>query len=332
MSARVTHQLVDSFGRPHTYLRISVTDRCNLRCTYCMPPQGIDWKPREEILTFEEILRLARVLDGHGIRKIRLTGGEPLVRTELEQLAQGLSVLPHLEHLTLTTNGILLKQKAEVLKRAGVTGITVSLDTLRRERFEAITKRDYLPAVQEGIEAVFAAGFPELKINVVVMAGVNDDELLDFMTLTHDRPIHVRFIEYMPFQDNQWSQGGLLPYAEMRQVIETRYTLTPQAQKASAVSKDFALPGCTGQVGFVTSMTQSFCGTCNRIRLTADGAIKSCLFHPAEVSLRDAMRDGATDEELITLIQTALRQKQAAHLPMEELARQENRPMIAIGG
>ncbi len=332
MSARVTSQLVDSFGRPHTYLRISVTDRCNLRCTYCMPPQGIDWKPREEILTFEEILRLARVLDGHGIRKIRLTGGEPLVRTELEQLAQSLSALPHLEHLTLTTNGILLKQKAKVLKRAGVTGITVSLDTLRRERFEAITKRDYLPAVQEGIEAVFAAGFNALKINVVVMAGVNDDELLDFMALTHDRPIHVRFIEYMPFQDNQWSQGGLLPYAEMRRLIETRYTLIPQTQEASAVSKDFTLPGFAGQVGFVTSMTQSFCGTCNRIRLTADGAIKSCLFHPSEVSLRDAMRNGATDESLIALIQKALWQKQAAHLPMEELARQDNRPMIAIGG
>ena len=328
----VVNRLVDRHGRKHTYLRLSVTDRCNLRCTYCMPPQGIEWTPRPEILTTDEIVRLGSVFVGLGITKIRLTGGEPLTRRDIGTIAARLGALPGLKTLAMTTNGISLAERAAKLREAGLGSLTISLDTLRRDRFKEIAKRDQFQAVMDGVEASLAAGYAPLKINVVVMRGVNDDEILDFVGWARDRPINVRFIEYMPFPDNHWSKGGLMPYAEMRALIERHYTMIPMVGAPTDVGKDFRLGGYAGTVGFVTSMTESFCGGCNRLRVTADGNIKSCLFHPAEQSLRDAMRAGAPDSEIERLILQAVDGKQAEHPPMEELMTMKNRNMIEIGG
>jgi cyclic pyranopterin phosphate synthase len=326
------NRLIDRHGRRHTYLRLSVTDRCNLRCAYCMPPQGIDWTPRADILTADELVRLGAIFVGMGIAKIRLTGGEPLSRRDLTSIAARLGALPGLKTLAMTTNGISLATRAQGLRAAGVGALTISLDTLRRDRFKEIAKRDQFQAVMDGIEAAIAAGFTPLKINVVVMRGVNDDEILDFVGWARDRPINIRFIEYMPFPDNHWSTGGLMPYAQMRALIQTEYELIPMVGAANDVGKDFKIAGHQGAVSFVTSMTESFCGGCNRLRVTADGNIKSCLFQPAELSLRDAMRAGAPDVEIERLITSAVLGKQAAHPPMEELMSMKNRNMIEIGG
>jgi cyclic pyranopterin phosphate synthase len=328
----IENRLIDRHGRRHSYLRISITDRCNLRCTYCMPPQGIDWTPRAEVLTADEIVRLGTIFVGMGITKIRLTGGEPLSRRDVGEIAQRLGALPALKTLAMTTNGISLAKRAGDLRAAGLNALTISLDTLRRDRFKAIAKRDQFDAVIDGIEAALAAGFTPLKINVVVMRRVNDDEILDFVAWAKDRPINVRFIEYMPFPDNKWSTGGLMPYAEMRALIQRDYELIPLVGDKTDVGKDFRIGGHQGSVSFVTSMTESFCGGCNRLRVTADGNIKSCLFHPAEQSLRDAMRAGGSDADVEALILSAVAGKQAAHPPMEELMTMKNRTMIEIGG
>jgi cyclic pyranopterin phosphate synthase len=328
----IPNRLIDRHGRRHSYLRMSITDRCNLRCTYCMPPQGIDWTPRAEILTADEIVRLGTIFVGMGITKIRLTGGEPLSRRDVGQIAERLGALPGLKTLAMTTNGISLAKRAEALRSMGLNALTISLDTLRRDRFKEIAKRDQFGAVMAGIEAALAAGFAPLKINVVVMRGVNDDEILDFVDWARDRPINVRFIEYMPFPDNKWSTGGLMPYAEMRALIAKTHELIPLVGERTAVGKDFRLAGHSGTISFVTSMTESFCGGCNRLRVTADGNIKSCLFHPAEQSLRDCMRAGGSDADIERLILGAVDGKQAAHPPMEELMTMKNRTMIEIGG
>lgn len=324
--------LTDSFGRLHTYLRISVTDRCNLRCRYCMPKEGIRWKEREELLTFEELYRVARIFVSLGIRKIRLTGGEPLVRHGLEDLVEQLSTLPGLDGVSLTTNGVLLAQKASVLKKAGLSGLNVSLDTLRPERFETLTHRDHFHETQAGLHAALDAGFLPLKLNVVVLKGFNDDEILDFVDYVKDKPINVRFIEFMPFKANRWHQDCLLPYAEIKARIQACYPLVPKVAPPSAVAKDFIISGFQGSVSFITSMTNDFCGTCNRVRLTADGDVKSCLFHPAETSLRDALRHGATDGELEALIRQAVWQKKEGHAPMADIDPTQNLSMIQIGG
>lgn len=328
----VENRLVDRHGRRHSYLRMSITDRCNLRCTYCMPPQGIDWTSRAEILTADEVVRLGTIFVGMGITKIRLTGGEPLSRRDVGQIAERLGALPGLKTLAMTTNGIGLAKRAADLRAAGLNALTISLDTLRRDRFKEIAKRDQFGAVMDGIEAALAAGFAPLKINVVAMRGVNDDEILDFVAWAKDRPINVRFIEYMPFPDNKWSTGGLMPYAEMRALIQRDHELIPLVGDRNDVGKDFRIGGHRGTVSFVTSMTESFCGGCNRLRVTADGNIKSCLFHPAEQSLRDAMRAGGSDTDVERLILSAVDGKQAAHPPMEELMTMKNRTMIEIGG
>jgi cyclic pyranopterin phosphate synthase len=326
------NRLIDRHGRRHSYLRLSVTDRCNLRCSYCMPPQGIDWTPRADVLTADEIVRLGTIFVDMGIDKIRLTGGEPLARRDIGRIAERLGALPGLKTLAMTTNGISLAERAGNLRSIGLNSLTISLDTLRRDRFKEIAKRDKFDAVMAGIEASLAAGFAPLKINVVAMRGVNDDEILDFVAWGRDRPINVRFIEYMPFPDNHWSKGGLIPYAEMRALIAGAYEMIPLVGASSAVGKDFRLAGYPGTVSFVSSMTESFCGGCNRLRVTADGNIKSCLFHPAEQSLRDAMRAGGSDADIEALILSAVDGKQAAHPPMEVLMTMKNRNMIEIGG
>lgn len=326
------NQLIDQFGRKHTYLRISVTDRCNLRCVYCMPAEGLNWTKKDKLLTFEEILRIAKAFVELGITKIRLTGGEPLVRTGIEDLIEQLNLLPNIETLAMTTNGVLLKTVAKSLRRSGLKALNVSLDSLREERFNQITKRDDFKSVISGIEESIKVGFAPLKVNVVVIKGFNDDEILDFLEFVRQRPINVRFIEYMPFKDNNWKAEGVFTFAQMKELIATKYQLEPLTHEYGSVAKDYAIPGFMGTVSFITSMSDSFCSSCNRLRLTADGSMKSCLFGEAELQLRDALRSGIDDDQLKEMIISAVWQKPEAHPPAEEIAVDQMRPMIAIGG
>lgn len=326
------NRLIDGFGRHHNYLRISVTDRCNLRCVYCMPHDGMAWKDKSELLTYEEIVRVARVFVAMGIDKIRLTGGEPLVRSGLERLVRALANLPGLKTMAMTTNATLLSPKVNALKTSGLTALNISLDTFKRERFLEITRRDELNLVLEGIEAAIAAGFESLKLNMVVISGFNDDEVIDFADYAAERGVNARFIEYMPFKDNNWKAEKVVTFAELKKRIEEKYELVPMSSEPSAVAKDFSISGTSGSVSFITSMSDSFCNTCNRLRLTSDGSIKSCLFYPAEINLRDAIRAGASDQELEKMILYSLSMKPEAHPAAEEIATADNRAMIEIGG
>lgn len=325
--------LTDSFGRRHTYLRISLTERCNLRCTYCMPAEGVDLKPKSHILSFEEILRLAGLLVAHGVTKIRLTGGEPLIRKELVQLVERLKALEGLRELTITTNGLLLPRKLDELQQAGVTGFNISLDTLRVDRFEDITRRPGLETVLEAIHRTVDAGYDPVKVNCVVIRGFNEDELADFVAMTESLPLEIRFIEYMPFDGNTWNTDAFLPYREMVDRIRERYpAFARHEEDDSETAKLWRVPGFRGSVGFISSMSDHFCAGCNRIRITADGQLKVCLFGAQEVNLRDLMRDGITDAALLEAVQDALARKAPSHAGMETIAATENRPMILIGG
>ncbi len=326
------HVLSDSFGRVHKYLRISLVERCNLRCSYCMPEGGLDWTPTDELLTDDEIIHLARLFVEQGVTKIRLTGGEPLLRPGIEKIAEALASLPGLKTLAITTNGLLIKRKLPKLRAAGLNLINLSLDTLQPDRFEAITRRDGLDLVLEAIDVMLNSGYDPVKINCVVMRDVNEDELVDFVGLTREKSIEVRFIEFMPFDDNRWSGEKLVPYDEMLQVIQQVYPLEPIACGPESTAKLYRVPGFRGRVGFITSMTEDFCEGCDRLRITADGNLKVCLFGRAEVSLRHAMRSGASDQELLGLISTAVGGKHARHAGMHAIAASKNRPMITIGG
>lgn len=326
------NSLIDGFGRKHTYLRISVTDKCNLRCFYCMPMEGIVWKRKEELLDFEEIGRVAQIFVKRGVEKIRLTGGEPLMRRDLPDLVRILSCIDGLKTIAMTTNATLLAENAQRLKDAGISQLNISIDSLQRERFQSLTGRDDLERVLKGLEAARSIGFQSIKLNVVAIAGVNEDEVLDFVEFVKDTNINVRFIEFMPFRDNNWQVDRVLTYAEMLAKISERYQLSLLETEPGAVARDYAIKGHTGTVSFVTSMTESFCSSCNRLRLTADGSVKSCLFFPAEVNLRDKMRAGASDAEIEEMIMYSLLQKPEAHPPAEEIASQLNRSMIEIGG
>ncbi len=329
--------LTDSFERRHTYLRIGLTERCNLRCTYCMPAEGVPLKPKDAQLTTDEIERLVRLFLAEGIKKIRLTGGEPLVRKDAVEIAERIGRLDGLRELALTTNAILLEDRLPALKAAGVTHLNISLDTLRPERFKQITRRGGFEVVLGAINAALAAGYgtreQPLKINAVVMRGVNDDELADFVAWTREVPIEVRFIEYMPFDGNGWEDTELVPLAEMQERVEDVFgPLEPLPGQPEDTATTFRVPGFTGSVGFIASMSVPFCAGCNRLRITADGNFKVCLFGPKEVSLRDLMRNGAGDHDLRGVIGVAVNGKKAAHAGMDVLARTQNRPMILIGG
>jgi cyclic pyranopterin phosphate synthase len=297
-----------------------------------MPNEGIKFKSNKLLLNFEEITRLAEIFVGLGINKIRLTGGEPLLRKGLEDLVGELRKIDGLETLAMTTNATLLAAKALALKEAGLDALNISIDSFKRERFLKISRRDELHLVLDGINQALKAGFQSLKLNMVVMHGENDDEILDFVDFAYRKNINVRFIEYMPFKNNGWSLDKVIAFSNLKKIIEQRYDLSTQISEPSAVAKDFSLGEGHGSVSFISSMSESFCGTCNRIRLTADGSIKSCLFYPAETSLRDAMRTGASDSQLRALILQSLERKPEAHPPAEEIAAQENRTMIEIGG
>ncbi len=325
--------LTDTFGRVHTYLRISLTERCNLRCQYCMPAEGVPLKAHAEILTFEEIERIAALFVRAGVTKIRLTGGEPLVRKDVEEVVRRIGRIPGLRTFAMTTNGLLIPKKLPALHAAGVNLLNISLDTLQADRFATITRREGFEVVLRAIDMAIEYGYQPVKVNCVVMRGFNDDELVDFVTLTQTKPIEVRFIEYMPFEGNGWQDDRLMPYTEMiERIVERHPGLARQDDGPHETSKTYRVPGYAGSVGFITSMSEHFCGGCNRLRITADGNLKVCLFGNAEVSLRDVIRAGATDEELAAVIEAAVLRKKAAHAGMYNIAAGENRPMILIGG
>ena len=305
-------ELMDGFGRVHRDLRISVTDRCNFRCRYCMPAEGLEWLPRDGLLSFEEISRVASLMvDRFGIRSIRLTGGEPTVRAKLPDLVRLLSPLP--VDLALTTNGATLRLLAAELAEAGLGRINVSLDSLRRDRFEELTLRDGLARVLDGIEAALAAGLSPVKVNVVVMRGVNDDELVDFARFGRELGVTVRFIDIMPLDaDEAWSEAAVVSQEEILATISAVYPLEPPA-RSNAPATRFRYMDGGGEIGVVASVTQSFCDSCDRIRLTADGQFRNCLFATKEFDLRGLLRSGASDDEVADLVERAVAAKWAGH-------------------
>lgn len=326
--------LVDRFGRDHTYLRISVTERCNLRCTYCMPARGIQLKPRAEMLTYDEIERLAEIFSTLGIRKIRITGGEPLVRSGIEQLCGRLSVIKNIDTFAISTNGTLLEKKAKLLCDAGVKNINISLDSLRQDRFESITLRSGHADVLRGIEAAIEAGFSSIKINAVIIRGFNDDELIDFVEFARELSVSVRFIEYMPFPGNNWNESQFISFYEMKQRIESKYSLTPvtRTEPVPGPAKEFRVENRNASVGFINTMSDHFCGDCNRIRLTADGRLRTCLFANDGVDLKRLLRDGASRDVIEQAIRAAVLLKWEKHPGHEELMTNQDREMTAIGG
>lgn len=331
------NQLIDQYGRRHTYLRISVTDRCNLRCLYCLPEENIEWKRREELLTFDELVRVAGVAVRMGVDKIRITGGEPFVRNGIEGLLADLKALPGLKTLAVTTNAVLLARKFGLVS-SSIDAFNISLDTFRRERFQELTGRDKLTDVLAGIDAVLQAGYSNLKINAVIMRGINDDELLDFARFTEENPVTFRFIEFMPFAGNAWSDGRLIGMAEMLAEVEKEYELQRIPDGPSPISRDYTLlnkrTGKTnrGKIGVIASMSEPFCASCSRLRLTAEGKVMPCLHSPLEFDLRHVLRSGGDDQAIADLFLNALAQKPKEHLPADGLLAQEGRVMIQIGG
>jgi cyclic pyranopterin phosphate synthase len=305
--------LVDSFGRVVDDLRISVTDRCNFRCTYCMPAEGLQWLPKPDILTYEEITRVARVFHGIGVRTIRLTGGEPLARRDLDQLVAMLATLPGVD-LALTTNGTALRRMAGPLARAGLNRVNVSLDSLLRHRFAEMTRRDALHQVLDGINAAADAGLRPVKINCVVVAGTNDDEVVDFARLARETGHEVRFIEFMPLDaEERWSSGAVLPSAEVLRRIDAVYPLTP-VQHGPEPARSFRFAdGAPGGVGVISSVSEPFCESCNRVRMTPDGQLRVCLFALEETDLRAILRGGGRDADIEAAIRAAVAGKWAGH-------------------
>jgi cyclic pyranopterin phosphate synthase len=297
-----------------------------------MPAEGIAWIPRKDVLTFEEIARVVRVLAGEGVSKVRITGGEPTVRKGIEELIAMVASTPGIEEVAMTTNGTTLFKKAGDYQAAGLTHINISIDSLRRDRFREITRTDSFDKVLEGIERAVAAGFASVKINTVVMKGVNDDELCDFVSFVKDWPVNVRFIEFMPFDGNAWDRSKMFTYQDMLGTVQSRYVLEPIERRSGAVAKDFRVVGAMGTVSFVTSMTEAFCSDCNRLRLTATGEFKPCLFMMPNVNVRDVMRGGGDDAAILAVVRTCLAQKWAGHPGPEKLVQLKNASMIQIGG
>jgi GTP 3',8-cyclase len=326
--------LRDGHGRLITDLRVSVTDRCNFRCQYCMPADGLPWLERAEILSFEEIERLVRLAVGIGIRDVRLTGGEPLVRRDFPVLVSMLAGVEGLDDLSLTTNGYLLERDAEALAGAGVKRVNVSVDTLQRDRFFQLTRRDALPQVLRGLDAI--ARHPELrpiKVNAVAMRGFTEEEAVRFAEFARSTAFQVRFIEFMPLDaDHAWSPDAVLTGDELRALIDAVHPLEEVPREPSATARVFRFRDGAGEIGFINPVSEPFCADCNRIRLTADGKLRTCLFSLHETDLREPLRGGASDEELVETIRDAVWRKELKHRIGERGFRQPARTMSAIGG
>jgi GTP 3',8-cyclase len=328
--------LVDAFGRTAVDLRVSLTDKCNLRCTYCMPAEGLDWLPRADLLDDDEIVRLIRIgVTRLGIQEVRFTGGEPLIRPGLLPIVAATAALRPRPSITLTTNGIGLARLAEPLVAAGLDRVNVSLDTLRPDRFTRLTRRDRHRDVLAGLDAASTAGLRPVKINAVLMRGINDDEAVDLTRFALDRGYQLRFIEQMPLDaGHTWDRDSMVTADEILSALRKDYTLTPDpAHRGAAPAETWLVDGAGGaKVGIIASVTRPFCGDCDRTRITADGQVRSCLFSRDESDLRAAMRSGRPDEEIADRWRTAMAVKLPGHAINDPSFLQPARPMSAIGG
>jgi len=325
--------IIDSFNRTHTYLRISLTDNCNLRCFYCMPEEEYEFSAASKLMQVDEIFALAKIFVAEGVNKIRLTGGEPLVRKDADKIILALSKLP--VSLTLTTNATRLHNFVDVLMEANVHSLNISLDTLQPDKFLLLTRRDQFKEVFDNIELMLRNNF-HVKINVVVMKGLNDVEINDFIEWTKDTPVHVRFIEFMPFSGNKWTSNKVFTWQQILEVVESKYTVTRLQDDKHDTAKKYTVPGHKGTFAVISTMSAPFCEGCNRMRLTADGKMKNCLFSKEETDLLTALRKG---ENVLPLIQQSIGSKAKElggqftsdfeHLHAEEI---HNRSMITIGG
>ncbi|MFN8274939.1 MAG: GTP 3',8-cyclase MoaA [Flavobacteriaceae bacterium] len=328
--------LHDAFGRMHDYLRISLTEHCNLRCTYCMPAEGIQLTPKPHLMTADEILHIAQTFVDLGVRKIRLTGGEPLVRKDAAKIIQSLGKLGI--QLTLTTNGLLVDQFIETFQKAEIRSLNVSLDTLSAEKYHQITRRNQFEQVMKNVQLLLESSF-QVKINVVLMKGFNNDEILDFIAMTKHQNIQIRFIEFMPFNGNEWDRSKLVSYAEILEKLRSHYEFHQIERLEDALhdtAKNYKISGYAGSFAIISSVTNPFCSTCNRIRLTADGKLKNCLFSNSETPLLETLRSGAS---ILPLIEQNLRAKFPIRGGLDDDRKFENpdlfsqnRSMIAIGG
>jgi cyclic pyranopterin phosphate synthase len=327
--------LVDSFGRRHTSLRISVTDRCNIRCFYCMPDENVAFRPRHEILSFEELARLVRLLASVGVHKIRLTGGEPLIRADLPELVSQLAAIAGIDEIALTTNGILLAEQATALKAAGLTRLNISLDTLTEETFRRISRRDGLDRVLAGIAAAKKAGFERIRLNAVAIRGITEPEVVPLVNYARDQGMQLRFIEFMPLDaDQAWQSEQVLTGDEIRLLIEEaigRLEPVPRVDPSQPAS-DFRLVDGSGSVGFINPVSEPFCSDCNRLRLTAEGKLRNCLFSTTEWDARTLLRNQASDAELLQLVRDCVAAKKPGHgIDSPEFLRPQ-RAMYQIGG
>jgi len=326
--------LFDGHGRRISDLRVSVTDRCNFRCQYCMPAEGLPWLEREEILSFEEIHRVVRLLAAMGVRDVRLTGGEPLVRRDFPRLVAMLARVEGVEDLSLTTNGYLLERDAPALVEAGITRVNVSIDSLQRDRFFRLTRRDSLARVLRGLEAI--ARYPEvrpIKVNAVALRGFTEQEALPFAEFARCTSYQVRFIEFMPLDgDHAWTPDRVLTGDEIRAIIDRVHPLEERPREPHATARVFRFKDGKGELGFINPVSEPFCADCDRIRLTADGKLRTCLFSLHETDLREPLREGASDRELETIVRDAVWRKELKHHVGEPGFRQPPRTMSAIGG
>ncbi|WP_084612172.1 GTP 3',8-cyclase MoaA [Thermocrispum municipale] len=330
-----TPGLIDKFGRVATDLRVSLTDRCNLRCSYCMPAEGLDWLPREDILTDEELLRVLRVaVQMLGVTDIRLTGGEPLLRRGLEDLVAEITALRPRPRVAMTTNGIGLAKRAPALAAAGLDRINVSLDTIDRQTFTEITRRDRLHHVLDGLRAAQEAGLRPVKVNAVLLRGVNDHQACSLLRFCLEHGYHLRFIEQMPLDaQHQWDRASMITAEEILQILSREFSLQPSDQeRGAAPAERWLVDGGPGEVGVIASVTRPFCQACNRTRLTADGSLRSCLFSTDEADLRTVLRNGGSDEDIANVWRATMWAKGPGHEINSEGFAQPLRPMSAIGG
>ena len=325
--------IIDNYKRVHNYLRISLTDNCNLRCFYCMPEEDYEFTPHAQLMQVNEIETLAKIFVAEGVNKIRLTGGEPLVRKDAAQIIRSLSKLP--VSLTMTTNGTRLHEFIDVLEEANIHSLNISLDTLQSDKFQLVTRRDQFKRVYDNIQLLIRKNF-HVKINMVAMKGFNENEILDFVEWTRNEPVHVRFIEFMPFSGNRWTSNKVFTWMEILKVIEEKYSYLPLQGDKHDTAKKYIVPGHAGTFAVISTMSDNFCGDCNRMRLTADGKMKNCLFSDGETDLLGALRRG---EEIVPLIHQNIRLKakelggqftnNLSQVHTEDI---HNRTMISIGG
>lgn len=325
--------IIDSYNRPHQYLRISLTDNCNLRCFYCMPEEDYEFTPAPQLMTAPEIQAIAKVFVEEGVNKIRLTGGEPLVRKEAPAIIASLASLP--AELTITTNATRLHRFADLLQQSGVRSVNISLDTLNENKFEMITRRNQFSVVKDNIALMLDKSF-RVKVNMVVMRGINDNEINDFVRWTRHTPVEIRFIEFMPFSGNRWSSNKVFTMGEILDVIGKEFAFEPVQGEKSDTAKKFAVPGHAGNFAVISTMSAHFCGSCNRMRLTADGKLKNCLFSSEETDLLSALREGRDIRPLIHACIATKAEKLGGQLAtnFEQVQPESihNRSMIAIGG